>query len=88
MNPLVALRRMLGNSDSSAQRLLEIREGIANMAEDVNRRLAQMTAQKADETQRNEQLLRELGKQIADLGDAIRHTGRGSRDASRLGDDR
>jgi DnaJ-domain-containing protein 1 len=83
MNPIAALRRMLGNSDSSAQRLLEIREGIANLAGDVNRRLAQIAAQKADEMQRNEQLLREIRDELAGLTHVVGQISRNDRDPPR-----
>jgi ElaB/YqjD/DUF883 family membrane-anchored ribosome-binding protein len=69
-----ALRRTFGNVDRSTQLLAEIREGIANMTDVLNRSsLAQQQAQ-ADAARtalRSEQTLAEIRQALRQLSDAM-----------------
>lgn len=71
MKLLRAFRRIFVNSDRSAQMLAEIREGVANLAGEVNRQEAESRAASADSAGRSEQLLLEIRDGIANLTDVI-----------------
>jgi hypothetical protein len=55
-----ALRTFFGNAGKSAQLQAEIREGIANEADLINRRLKELIEQQASQAARNEKLLKEV----------------------------
>jgi methyl-accepting chemotaxis protein len=71
MKVLRVLKRMFVNSDRSTQLLAEIRDGVANMANDLNRRLSEMVAQQADQAQRAEQRLAEIREGVANLAESV-----------------
>lgn len=71
MKLLRAVKRVFVNSDRSAQLLAEIREGIANMAGEMNRHESESRAAFDDSSRRNEQLLLEIRDGIANLTDVI-----------------
>lgn len=54
------LRTFFGNAGKSVQLQAEMREGIANHAELMNRRLKELIEQQANQGARNEQLLKEM----------------------------
>jgi hypothetical protein len=54
------LRTFFGNAVKSVQLQAEIREGIANHADLMNRRLKELIEQQADQSVRNERLLKEI----------------------------
>jgi hypothetical protein len=60
MNIRNVLRTFFGNAAKSVQLQAEIREGIANEADLINRRLKELIDLQADQSARNEQLLREV----------------------------
>jgi hypothetical protein len=53
-------RSVFGNAGRSLQLQAEIREGIANQAELINRRMGELIEQQARQAARNERLLKEL----------------------------
>jgi hypothetical protein len=59
------LRAYLGNVKKSVQLQAEIREGVANQADLMNRRLQELIEQQARQSARNEQLLREMVAGVA-----------------------
>lgn len=73
MGILTALRKTFGNVDRSTQLLAEIREGIANLTDVVNRRLqaGAATTDQATRTTRADQLLSEIRLGIANMTDAV-----------------
>lgn len=73
MRPLAALRRLFGNSDRSTQLLAEIREGIANMTDVMNRG-----------NERSEQLLSEIGEGIANMTNVGSQRKTGKQETSRM----
>ena len=60
MNIRSVLRTFFGNAGKSVQLQAEIREGIANQADLMNRRLKELIDQQASQAARNEQLLKEV----------------------------
>ena len=54
------LRTFFGNAGKSVQLQAEMREGIANQADLMNRRLKELIEQQASQAARNEQLLKEV----------------------------
>jgi hypothetical protein len=54
------LRTFFGNAGKSVQLQAEMREGIANQADLMNRRLKELIEQQAAQSARNEQLLKEV----------------------------
>jgi hypothetical protein len=54
------LRTFFGNANKSVQLQAEIREGIANQADLINRRLKELIDQQANQAIRQEQLLKEV----------------------------
>ena len=54
------LRTFFGNAAKSVQLQAEIREGIANQADLMNRRLKELIEQQAHQSARSEQLLKEV----------------------------
>jgi hypothetical protein len=60
MNIRTVLRSFFSNASKSVQLQAEIREGIANQADLMNRRLQELIAQQASQAARNEQLLKEV----------------------------
>jgi len=59
------LRTFFGNAGKSVQLQAEIREGIANEAELINRRLKELIDLQTDQAVRNEQLMKEIVAGIA-----------------------
>ena len=59
------LRTYFGNASRSAQLQAEIREGIANETELINRRLKELIDLQAGQAARNEQLMKEVVAGIA-----------------------
>jgi len=59
------LRTFFGNAGKSVQLQAEMREGIANQADLMNRRLKELIEQQASQSARNEQLLREVVAGVA-----------------------
>jgi hypothetical protein len=60
MNIRDALRTYFGNAIKSVQLQAEIREGIANEADLINRRLNEIIEQQAGHAAKSEQLLKEI----------------------------
>jgi hypothetical protein len=60
MNIRNVLRTFFGNAAKSTQLQAEIREGIANQADLMNRRLKELIDQQASQGARTEQLLKEV----------------------------
>lgn len=65
MNIRNVLRTFFGNAGKSVQLQAEIREGVANEAEMINRRLKELIDLQAGQAARQEQLLREVVAGIA-----------------------
>jgi hypothetical protein len=63
------LRTFFGNAVKSVQLQAEIREGIANHADLMNRRLKELIEQQADQSVRNERLLKEIVAGLANQTD-------------------
>ncbi len=59
------LRTFFGNAAKSVQLQAEIREGIANEADLINRRLKELMDMQIDQSARQEQLLKEVVAGIA-----------------------
>jgi hypothetical protein len=59
------LRTFFGSAQKSAQLQAEIREGIANQADLLNRKLKELIELQAAQSARNEQLLKEISAGIA-----------------------
>ena len=59
------LGTFFGNAAKSVQLQAEMREGIANQADLMNRRLKELIEQQASQSARNEQLLREVVAGVA-----------------------
>jgi hypothetical protein len=60
-----ALRTFFGNAGKSVQLQAEIREGIANQADLMNRRLKELIELQTSQSARNEQLLKEVVAGVA-----------------------
>ena len=65
------LRTFFGNAGKSVQLQAEMREGIANQADLMNRRLKELIEQQASQFARNEQLLREVVAGLANQTNVI-----------------
>jgi len=65
------LRTFFGNAGKSVQLQAEMREGIANQADLMNRRLKELIEQQASQSARNEQLLREVVAGVANQTDVL-----------------
>jgi len=65
------LRTFFGNAGKSVQLQAEMREGIANQADLMNRRLKELIEQQASQFARNEQLLREVVAGVANQTDVL-----------------
>ena len=65
------LRAFFGNTAKSVQLQAEIREGVANHADLINRRLKELIEQQANQAERNEQLLKKISAGIANQTDVL-----------------
>ena len=65
------LRTFFGNAGKSVQLQAEIREGIANEADLINRRLRELIELQASQAARNEQLMKEIVAGIANQTEVL-----------------
>jgi hypothetical protein len=71
LNPLMALRRALADQHRSTQLLYEMRDGIANLAKDLNSHLARSSELQAGHVGRAEQLLPDIRSGIANTAEVL-----------------
>jgi hypothetical protein len=65
------LRTFFGNASKSVQLQAEIREGIANQADLMNRRMKELIDQQASQAARHEQLLKEAVAGLANQANVL-----------------
>jgi hypothetical protein len=71
MNIRAVLRAFFVNAGKSVQLQAETREGIANLADLINRRLEELIELQVHQGARNEQLLRGLAEGVANQTDVL-----------------